>query len=433
MKIICICLAMSAFSLSAEVIDAAAFGFSPDAAPEVNARALQQACEGGKLRVEIRKAGCYRMGGPVWLDDDTEIVCVKGTLLKKATTYSHMLINRGAMTGVTNVNITIRGLSISDAGLNSSPPPDSALQGLWGHLSFWRVKNLLISDFSCTEFAASQYCVQVVSFDGFTIENFIIRGKKDGVHLNSGRNFVIRNGRFCTGDDGIAINAGEWPGFTPEMGSINDGLIENIVDEPGGGCNFARVITGAWTSWHSGMKFQRADIFAHDGRTYIVYPAPLGTNETVSVTPPTHTKGLWKSPEGINFICLQPDLWRQASITNVTFRNCTLNEGSRGFLCQWEHGPWARLIHPDVPASEYPVIDIRLENVTKTVKGSRPLVYGEASARISFDGCHAANGVLAEMGRTPEIRHSPSRTFVVNGKELPTRVGATILRENDLK
>ncbi|MBO7684997.1 MAG: hypothetical protein J6V72_01345, partial [Kiritimatiellae bacterium] len=65
-----------------------------------------------------------------------------------------------------------------------------------------------------------------VDFDGIVVDGFVIRGGKDGIHLNRGKNFVVRNGVLRTLDDGIAVNAGEWPGgFTPVMGSIENGLI----------------------------------------------------------------------------------------------------------------------------------------------------------------------------------------------------------------
>ena len=428
-----ICAVLCVLSVSGEsvngvalrrVVDASAYGFSPQASPSENAQALQRALDGGNCRVTITNAACYKLGGTVYLDDNTELVCEKGTLLKKAGQYAHMILNRGIASGVTNVNITVRGLSISDGGINVPPDPGSDLHGLWGLITFHRVRNVLLDDFTCVEFAAHQYCLQAVAFDGLTVENFVIRGEKDGIHLNSGKNFVIRNGRLRTADDGIAINAGEWPGYTAEMGSITDGLVENVVDEPGGKCNFARVITGAWTDWHPGMKLQRADIFAHKGYTYIIYPAPLGRNETVSMTPPEHHKGLWKSPEGLNVFCLQRDLWRKASITNVVFRNCTLS--GRGIYCAWEVNEWARLIHPDLPRKDYPEIDIVLENVEKIEK--RPMVYGNADAKIEFRNCHAAAGELANLWATGGTA-CPVRTITVDGKTMVYDQGSAQVRQ----
>ena len=410
-----------------EVVDAAAFGFSTNALPSENTKALQKALDGGNRKVTVSAPGCYRLDGTLYVDDNTDLCCAEGVLFRKAASYSHMILNRGALTGATNVNISIVGLSVTDSGINVSPDPSSSLQGLHGLVTFYRVRNVRLSKFSSPEFGRHQYCVQAVAFDGLTVEDFVIRGGKDGIHLNSGRNFVIRNGRLRTLDDGIAVNAGEWPGYTAEMGSITDGLVENVVDEPGGECNFARVITGGWTDWHPGMKLQRADIFAHGGYTYIVYPAPLGRNETALMTPPTHRKGLWKSPEGLNIICLQPDLWRDASITNVVFRNCRL-EGRRGFYCEWEVNEWARLIHPDLPADRYPKADIRMENVSKA--GGGPLVHGSSSARIDFVNCHTKDGVLVRMRHDKSVPHPPVREISVDGRPPQRFVGAATVTES---
>jgi 23S rRNA (uracil1939-C5)-methyltransferase len=153
------------------------------------------------------------------------------------------------------------------------------------------------------------------------------------------------------------------------MGSIENGLVENVVDEDGGKCNFARVITGCWKEWHPGMKLQRCDIFNVGKNVYTVFPMPLGTNEYVSMTAPTHKHGVWKSPEGINFLFLQDDGETRADIRNVTFRNIRM-DCKRSIACYWENCEWARLVHPEIPPKDYPVIDIRVENVVKTVPGA---------------------------------------------------------------
>ena len=408
--LIAVCLS---FAWKGMAADPAQFGFDPAAEPATNAVALQRALDAGGL-VRVAKPGTYRLDRTVYIGDDTELVFAKGTVLAKAAEYGRMLCNRDAGTGRTNVNITVRNLEIADRGINVRPDPNSTLKGLFGHVSFWHVKNLTLTGFRCTEFAKGQYCLQVVGFDGFTIEDFVIRGGKDGIHLNAGRNFAIRRGRLRTLDDGIALNAGEWPYCTPEMGSVTDGLIEDVVDEAGGDCNFVRVITGAWIDWFPGMKLQRADIFRHDGRLYTVYPAPVSAQETASFHPPTHTKGVWKSPEGLNFLYLQPGDVMCADVTNVVIRNCTLLEPKRKVTCLWEIGSWARVLHPKVPCAKYPKIDLRLENVVKNATGE--LVRCAADANLVFEKCRAADGQLAVLKRNAWQRtRCPIRTVSVDG------------------
>jgi hypothetical protein len=385
-------------SASKTTVDPAIFGFSPDATPETNAKALQKALDGGRKTVKCSKSGVYGLDRTVFIDSDTILEFAPGTVLKKMKPYSNILVNRGAYNYGCDSNIVVRNLEISVNNMQAIPGPDSNAPGLRGHFAFYRVKNVECHNFTCNDCEGGQYCWHAAEFDGLLLDGFTIRGKKDGVHLNRGRNFIIRNGVLRTGDDGVALNAGDWPGgCTPVMGSIENGLIENIVDEDGGKCNFARVITGCWKDWHPGMRLQRDDIFKIGKNVYTVHPMPLSTNEFVSMTPPTHTHGVWKSPEGINFQFLHADGETRADIKNVTFRNIKMN-CARAISCSWELCEWARLIHPEIPLEDYPVIDIKLENVVKTAPG--PIVSGNACATIEFDNVKSEKGPILSMRRS---------------------------------
>lgn len=403
-----------AFLSFGDRVDAGRFGFSPDAAPDANAAALQRALDGGHRHVHVSTPGTYRLDRTVYIDDDTVLEFAEGVVLSKTTAYANVLANRGAFFGGRNRNIVIRGANIATNGRENVPPDRSRAAGLRGLIGFYGIDNLELRDVTITGFGTRQYAVQIVDFDGLLIDGFELRGEKDGIHLNAGRNFVIRNGKLRTYDDGIAINAGEWPGgCTPLMGSITDGLIENVEDEPGGHCNFARVITGAWMEWHRGMPLQYRDIFTIGKEVYSVYPGKVSTNEVVSLTPPSHTNGVWTSPEGINFFHCQSDGCRRADIRRVTFRNIRMN-CERGISCSWELGSWARLVHPELPRKDYPVIDIRLENVVKAAKGA--IVSGNADADIVFENCRSEQGPLASMGWSKAYRtQCPVRRITVDG------------------
>lgn len=397
-----------------KTVDAAAFGLSPKAGADVNVAALQKALDGGRRVVKVSEPGTYDIDRICLIDSDTELVFGPGTRLRKAKPICVALANRAAYCGGVDSNIVVRGLSFVVNGCEREADPNGPAPGLQGHVSFFHVNDLEMRDFSCTDFLASQYCLQVVDFRGFTIDGFDIRGEKDGIHLNAGRDFVIRNGKLRTGDDGIAINAGEWPDFTPRMGSICDGLVENVHDLPGGRCNFARVITGGWVQWHRGIRLQRNDLCNVGDNVYGVTPMPLGTNEYVSTTPPAHTHGVWKSPEGINFLFLQSDGVSRVNISNVTFRNVRM-DCDRSIFCGWETYEWARLIHPELPRDRYPAIDIRLERVAKSAKG--PIVFGNADANVAFADCAAVDGRLLEMGWSSSRTLAPRRRVVVDGVE----------------
>lgn len=401
-------------ALAHVVLDAAAFGVSPDAEPADNAVALQKALEGGRRTLKIKAPGMYRLDRTILLDDETTLECEEGVVFSKAAKYANVFANRGAFLPLRNHDIALRGVTVAVNGFEGVPKLDSPAHGLRGQLGFCGIDRLEISNVRLEDFNSYQFAIQVVDFDGLTIDGFVLRGKKDGIHLNCGRNFVIRNGRLRTHDDGIAINAGEWPGdCTPRIGSITDGLIENVEDEPGGACNFARVITGAWMEWRPGMRLQFRDLFTVGSDVYTVYPGEVSTNEVASFVRPVHRQGVWRSPEGLNFYHQQADGCRRADVRRVVFRNVKMN-CARPVSCSWEISGWARLLHPDLPRKDYPVIDIRLENVVKTAPG--PMVVGNADANIALEDCRAECGALVSMRWARDKTQSPRRTISVNGK-----------------
>jgi hypothetical protein len=140
------------------------------------------------------------------------------------------------------------------------------------------------------------------------------------------------------------------------------------------------------------MLLQRGDIFRVGKNVYAVYPMPLGTNEYVSLTVPTHTHGVWKSPEGINFQYLQNDGETRADIRNVVFRNLFLYAG-RSISCCWEFGEYARLIHPEIKQADLPVCDITVENVFSPT--ARPVIYGNGCATLRLDNIRANGPIVS--------------------------------------
>ena len=389
------------------IVEPAEFGFAPDAPAATNAAALQKALDGGKKWVRVSRPGVYGLDRTVFIDSDTEIDFAPGVILQKRAAYANILVNRGAFQYAWNTNITVRGLRISVNGFQSIPGPDSAAPGLRGQFALYHVRHARIYDFTCLDIEGGQYCFQIAGFEDVILDGFEIRGKKDGVHVNAGKCFAIRNGILETGDDGIALNAGDWPGgCTPVMGSIEDGVIENIRDMAGGKCNFARVITGVWTDWHKGMLLQRGDIFRVGKNVYAVHPMPLGTNEYVSLTAPTHTHGVWKSPEGIQFQFLQNDGETRADIRNVVFRDLFLYSG-RSISCSWELGEWARLIHPEIKQSDLPVCDITVENVFSPTPC--PVIRGNSCATLRLDNIRA-NGPIVSLS---SLRAHPATWRVI--------------------
>ena len=386
--------AVMAGTLLGAEIDPAEFGFSPAACAATNALALQKALDGGHRTVRVTTPGVYDLDRPVCLDDATELSFGAGVVLRKAAQYSNVLVNRGAWLGTTNRDITVRGLYIRVNGHDCIPPMESRAAGLRGHFAFYHVERLRVFDYRILDVMGGQYAFQVADFDDAVLDGFDVRGNKDGIHLNAGRRFLVRNGIVCTGDDGVALNANDWPSSAPCVGTIEDGVIENIVDLPGGRCNFARVLTGSTPEWHAGIVLQRGDTVRVGRNVYFVW-MPVGTNTYVSTVAPTHGQGIWEDPSGTKFLWAQSDGCRTSSIRNVTFRNITL-QGGRGFGCFWDAGAWARSMHPDVPTADMPVTQIMVDGLVAT--GGK-IFYGNCACDLLLRGIrHPGDAPLVSLG-----------------------------------
>lgn len=364
----------------AEPVDPAAFGLAPEAEPGTNVAAMRKALTGGGRMVKIAKRGVYRVNDTIFIDDDTVLECAPGVVFQRTRNYSNMFVNRGAYEGTTNRNITIRNLEVSVNGFEGAPGLETKCYGLRGNVAFFHVKDVKVFNFVCRDMEAGCYAIHFADFDGFTLDGFEIMGKKDGVHLNGGRNFVIRNGVLRTGDDGIALNASDWPRSAPFIGTIENGLVENIVDLDGGACNFVRVLTGAVPEWRAGITLRRGEPVRVGKRIYFVW-GPVSMKTYVSQTMPTHAHGMWTSPEGVTFLYVQDDGCRTMDIRNVVFRNLSM-WAQRGFLCYMDDNEWARSLHPEVPAEDVPHTQFTVENVMKGTE--YPFIYGCGNLDVSI-------------------------------------------------
>lgn len=362
-------------------VDPALFGFSPDAPAATNAVALQRALDGGHRTVRVTTPGVYNLDRPVYIDDATDLSFGADVILQKAAPYSNVLVNRGAWLGTTNCDITVRGLQIRVNGHDQKPPMESKAAGLRGHFAFYHINRLRVFDYRILDVMGCQYAFHIADFDDVILDGFDVRGDKDGIHINAGRRFVVRNGITCTGDDGIALNANDWPSSAPCVGTIADGVIENIIDLPGGRCNFARILTGATPEWREGIVLQRGETVRAGRNVYFTW-MPVGTNTYVSTVMPTHTQGVWTDPNGLKFLYAQSDGCRTSSIRNVTFRNITL-QSRRGFSCCWDCGIWARSMHPEVPREDLPVTELLIDGLVST---GGEIVSGNSACNLILRG-----------------------------------------------
>lgn len=339
--------------------DAAIFGFSPEASGLDNTRALQRAVDQTGTIV-VSRPGIYKIAGTIFVGGNTSLVFGNNVFLKKVAeqgAFTHVLLNKGALTKTYDEHISIEGLQIIVNGVDVR---NFLVYGLHGQLAFFYVKDLRIEHFRCEDLGKAQYGIQVCTFEDLLINDVIIKGQKDGVHLGRGKRFTISNGVFQTGDDAVALNAHDYAVGNPELGWIEDGLVENCHDLPDPNQHagfFCRILAGAWIDWTPGMDVQQSDTIVSGGRLYRVQARPDGTIYK-SITRPTHESGS-KTLDGINWGVVQNDVTYTAGVRNVTFRDIFLEKPRTAFSIHFDIGKYSRSYYPgaQVPRQEQLVFD----------------------------------------------------------------------------
>ncbi len=350
-----------ASSAPAGFADAADFGFSPAAGGLENQRALQRAVDRGGTIV-VSTPGTYRMGGTVYLGSHTSLLFGNGVFLKKtdeAGPFCHVLLNKGALTKTYDRDITVRGLQVIVNGMDIRK---FEVYGLHGQIAFFYIKDLRIERFRCPDLGKAQYGIHICTFEDVIVDDVMIQGDKDGVHLGRGKRFTIRNGVFRTYDDAVALNAHDYSVGNPELGWIEDGVVENCHDLADGRPPvgfFCRILAGAWVDWRSGMEVQQSDTVVSQGRLYRVQARPDGTVYK-SITAPTHESGS-RELDGINWGVVQKDVTYTAGVRRVVFRDIFLEKPRIGFSVHFDNDRYSRSYYPGaaVPQQE----QLLLENI----------------------------------------------------------------------
>lgn len=339
--------------------DAATFGFSTNAGGMENTHALQLAVDQGGTIV-VSHPGTYPVAGTVYIGSDTTLIFGNGVFLKKVVepaSFSHVLLNKGALTRTYDQHIAVVGLQIIVNGVDVRTFKD--VYGLHGQLAFFYVKDLRIEHFRCLDLGSAQYGIQVCTFEDLLIEDVAIKGQKDGVHLGCGKRFTIRDGVFATGDDAVALNGHDYATGNPELGWIEDGLVENCHDlaEAKNVGYFCRILAGAWIDWHSGMEVQQSDTVVSDGRLYRVQMKPDG-KVYKSLTRPTFKSGS-EVLDGIRWGVVQTNVTYTAGVRNVTFRDIFLEKPRTAFSIHFDNDKYSRSYYPgaEVPVQQQIVFD----------------------------------------------------------------------------
>jgi hypothetical protein len=392
-------------------IDAASFGFTPESNGIANMQALQQAVDLGGTIV-VSRTGTYDIAGTVLLGSHTTLHFGNGVVLRKVDEqgpFSHVLLNTGALSKTWDQGIAVIGLTIAVNGMDVCT---HRIFGLRGQLAFHYVRDLRIERFRCHDLGRSQYCIHVCTFEDLIVDDVIIAGGKDGVHLGRGRRFRISNGVFSTLDDAVALNAHDYDTGNPEMGWIEDGLVENCHDlrpeQPLG--FFARILAGAWIDWHSGMEVQKSDTVVSEGRLYRVRADPDGRVFN-SVTRPTHATGA-QILDGITWVMVQDDVTYTAGVRRVTFRDIWLHNPRIGFSIHFDNDWYSRSYYPgaQVPRQE----QLTFDGIRVAHGGHEPFL----SIATPIDAITIANATLGSGGMHFLHNHAMPAYF-------PTRIVMT--------
>ncbi|MDP4291793.1 MAG: hypothetical protein Q8908_11980 [Bacteroidota bacterium] len=340
-------------------INAVDFGFSPDATGIENTNALQKAVDKTGTIV-ISQPGTYNIAGTVYIGSNTSLIFGNGVFLKKVNEqgeFSHVIVNKGAATRTYDEHIVIEGLNIIVNGMDVRKFKEA--YGLHGQLAFFYVKDLKIDRFRCLDLGKMQYGIHICTFEDILINDVIIKGMKDGIHLGRGKRFTISNGIFETFDDAIALNAHDYSTGNPELGWIEDGVVQNCHDldaEKTTGF-FCRILAGAWTDWKPGMEVQQSDAVVSNGRIYRVQNKPDGKIYK-SLTKPTFASGSMML-DSINWGVVQSDITYTCGVRNVTFRDIYLEKPRIGFSVHFDNDKYSRSYYPGalVPKQEQLVFD----------------------------------------------------------------------------
>lgn len=387
--------------------DAADYGFSPNASGVENVKALQQAVDQGGTII-ISQPGIYKMAGTTYIGSNTTLEFGKGVVLQKVDEvgkFSHVLLNKGALTKTYNKHIIVRGLVIS---VNAIDLVFNEVFGLRGQIAFFYVKDLRIEGFRCYDLATMQFGIHVCTFEDLIIDDTIIKGSKDGIHLGRGNRFTISSAVFETVDDAIALNAQDFATSNPELGWIENGLIRNCHDLSGDQRLvgfFCRILAGGWLDWHKGMVVQNADAVVSNGRIYrvngIMANGKPDKNDYISETRPTHTEGI-EVLDGIKWVMVQESNEHTAGVRNVTFRDIYLEKPRNGFSVHFSNNKWNRSYYPgaEIPLQKQFVFDnIRvLHNGKQFLKMVSPVdVVTVCNSSLMEGGIYSySNNVMSE-------------------------------------
>ncbi|MFC4222238.1 hypothetical protein [Flagellimonas marina] len=405
---------LKSYSQGSGFTDAADYGFSPDATGIENVKSLQAALDQGG-NIIVGQPGTYKVAGTSYIGSNTSIEFAKGVILQKVNeegAFSHVLLNKGALTRTWDEHIAVKGLHIQ---VNGIVKRYDKIFGLRGQLAFFYVKDLRIEGFRCYDIEGVQFSIHVCTFEDLLIDDTILVGDKDGIHLGRGNRFRISNATFKTLDDALALNAHDYATSNPEVGWIENGVIENCHDlslegQPLVGY-FCRILAGGWIDWEEGLELQNADAVVTGGRIYRVDgigPDGKPLKKTwVTKTRPTHKEGTVEL-DGIKWVMMQDDVQYTAGVRNVVFRDIFLEKPRQTFSIHFDNSSWSRSYYPGAEIPEQK--QLLFDNVRVLHDGDKPFikvntpvdVFTVTNSSLRNTGIlfHGKEGYVPDYGRT---------------------------------
>ncbi|MEP0369096.1 MAG: hypothetical protein ABJN36_06305 [Cyclobacteriaceae bacterium] len=448
---------LKSFAQGDDFTNAADYGFSPEATGIANVKALQKALDQGG-NIIVSKPGTYKVAGTSYIGSNTSIEFGKGVILQKVDeegTFSHVLLNKGALTRTWDEHIAVKGLHIE---VNGVVKRFDKIFGLRGQLAFFYVKDLRIEGFRCYDIEGNQFSIHVCTFEDLLIDDTILMGDKDGIHLGRGNRFRISNATFKTLDDALALNAHDYATSNPEVGWIENGVIENCHDlslqgQPLVGY-FCRILAGGWVDWEKGLELQNADAVVTGGRIYRVDGIGPDGNKPlkktwVTKTRPTHEEGTVEL-DGIKWVMMQDDVQYTAGVRNVVFRDIFLEKPRQSFSIHFDNSSWSRSYYPGAEIPEQK--QLLFDNVRVLHDGDKPFikvntpvdVFTVTNSSLRNTGIlfHGKEGYVPDYGKTQVnfygniLNKDGEMLFIENripGKEIVLKTSNNIEISDDFK
>ncbi len=201
--------------------------------------------------------------------------------------------NRALILGVGVEDVSISGEGVIDGDHVFDPDGEENMRGPHTIL-FGESRNITLS--GITVIHAANYAFMAYEIENATFQHLTIKEGWDGIHIRGGKNILIRNSEFYTGDDAIA--GGYWENMT-----ITDCYINSS-------CNGIRMIMPATGLRITHCTFKGPGVFPH------------------------RTSKEHKRTNMLSAVLLQPGGWGNAPgrVDNVSIHDLTIDNLDNPFM-----------------------------------------------------------------------------------------------------